>query len=375
MPPKPLTRRELLRSQPQPEPQALPVPCSTVAAETDSTPHLPGTSTCAKITDIDHVVIFIQENRSFDHYFGSYQGRSRILRSQARPTISPIPATPPALPTACSCPSTSTPRRPTPPAPTTSPTTGSRSTRAGTTAQWMASSPRAWPSTPNDAVLSMGYYTRADLPYYYAVADAFTLCDNYCCSVIGPTDPNRLYTMAASIDPDGKNGGPLLQTLVTNRATMFGKLTYTTMPEQLQARGISWKIYSSPDDSAFGSLETDNVLPYFKNFQDPITRFSTRTHSARSSQPISLPTRSRATCRRSPGSSALSSPPTIRHRHRSSVRTRCPPSSVPSPPTPSHGRRPFSSSPTMKMAASSITSRPSPRLQARRRIHHRAASP
>jgi phospholipase C len=74
--------------------------------------------------------------------------------------------------------------------------------------------------------------------------------------------------MAASIDPDGKNGGPLLQTLVSNRATMFGKLTYTTMPEQLQARGISWKIYSSPDDSAFGSLETDNVLPYFKNFQD-----------------------------------------------------------------------------------------------------------
>jgi phospholipase C len=127
------------------------------------------------------------------------------------------------------------------------------------------------PINANDAVLSMGYYTRDDLPYYYAVADAFTLCDNYCCSVIGPTDPNRLYTMAASIDPDGKNGGPLLQTLVSNRATMLGKLTYTTMPEQLQASGISWKVYSSPDDSAFGSLETDNVLPYFKNFQDPTT--------------------------------------------------------------------------------------------------------
>jgi phospholipase C len=52
---------------------------------------------------------------------------------------------------------------------------------------------------------------------------------------------------------------------------MFGKLTYTTMPEQLQAGGISWKIYSTPDSSAFGSLETDNVLPYFKNFQDPST--------------------------------------------------------------------------------------------------------
>src|SRR5882762_2866248 len=87
------------------------------------------------------------------------------------------------------------------------------------------------PINTNDAVLTMGYYTRLDLPFYYAVADAFTICDNYFCSVIGPTDPNRLYTMAASIDPAGQNGGPLLQTLVANRSSFFGKLTYTTMPE------------------------------------------------------------------------------------------------------------------------------------------------
>jgi phospholipase C len=66
------------------------------------------------------------------------------------------------------------------------------------------------PTNANDAVLTMGYYTRADLPYYYAVADAFTICDHYFCSVMGPTDPNRLYTMAASLDPEGKKGGPLL---------------------------------------------------------------------------------------------------------------------------------------------------------------------
>ena len=115
----------------------------------------------------------------------------------------------------------------------------------------------------------MGYYTRADIPFYYALADAFTICDNYFCSVIGPTDPNRLYTMAASIDPDGKNGGPILQTVITNRAALMGRLTYTTMPEQLQARGISWKIYSSPDESIAGGILSDDVLPYFKNFQDP----------------------------------------------------------------------------------------------------------
>src|SRR5207249_1742507 len=106
----------------------------------------------------------------------------------------------------------------------------------------------------------------ADLPFYYAVADAFTICDNYFCSVIGPTDPNRLYAVAASLDPDGKNGGPLLQTLSTNRPSFFGRLTYTTMPEQLEARGISWKVYQTPDASV-----ANNLLWFFKNFQNPLS--------------------------------------------------------------------------------------------------------
>src|ERR1019366_821023 len=77
------------------------------------------------------------------------------------------------------------------------------------------------------------------------------------------------YTMAASLDPDGKNGGPILQSIVTNRTAFYGRLPYTTMPEQLQARGISWKVYSSPDETVLGGILSDNVLSYFKNFQDP----------------------------------------------------------------------------------------------------------
>jgi phospholipase C len=50
---------------------------------------------------------------------------------------------------------------------------------------------------------------------------------------------------------------------------MTGRLTYTTMIEQLQARGISWKVYSSPDENVLGGILSDNVLTYFKNFQDP----------------------------------------------------------------------------------------------------------
>src|SRR2546427_9587343 len=110
--------------------------------------------------------------------------------------------------------------------------------------------------------LTMGYYRRTDLPFYYALADAFTICDRFFCSVIGPTDPNRLYSMSGTLDPDGTNGGPLLETLLSNRSSKFGAFTWTTMPEQLPARGISWKVYGNPDGN-FG----DNVLFYFKNYQ------------------------------------------------------------------------------------------------------------
>ena len=65
---------------------------------------------------------------------------------------------------------------------------------------------------PYQGTLTMGYYTRADLPYYYALADAFTLCDGYHCSVMGPTHPNRLMQMSGTLDPAGKAGGPVVVT-------------------------------------------------------------------------------------------------------------------------------------------------------------------
>ncbi|MHB8499592.1 MAG: alkaline phosphatase family protein [Candidatus Acidiferrales bacterium] len=228
----------------------------------------PNPLACSKLTDIEHVVILVQENRSFDHYFGSYRG----VRGFSDPSMAyqqPDPANTTRSPVGALLPfhlDTST--------------TNAACTH-DITHDWVPQH-KSWdngamdgfvtsrlPINPNDAVLSMGYYTRADIPYYYALADAFTICDNYFCSVMGPTDPNRLYTMAASLDPDGKNGGPVLQTIVINRAAFYGRLTYTTMPEQLQTRGISWKVYSSPDETVLGGILSDNVLSYFKNFQNP----------------------------------------------------------------------------------------------------------
>lgn len=228
----------------------------------------PAPAGCGKLTDIEHVVIFIQENRSFDHYFGSYRG-VRGFSDQSAAFEQPDTANVSDAPIGKLFPFH----------------LASANTNAACTPDithdWVPQH-QSWdngamdgfvnsrlPINANDAVLTMGYYKRDDLPYYYALADTFTICDNYFSSVIGPTDPNRLYTMAASIDPDGKNGGPILQTIITNRSALYGRLTYPTMPEQLQARGISWKIYSSPDENVANGILSNNVLPFFKNYQDP----------------------------------------------------------------------------------------------------------
>ncbi len=240
--------------------------CGSGSITSPSVPSFP--SACSKLTDIEHVIILIQENRSFDHYFGSYRG-VRGFSDRSAAFQQPDPAN-----------TTSSPVGALLPFHLDTATTNAACTH-DITHDWV-SQHQSWnngamdrfvssrlPINPNDAVLSMGYYARADLPYYYALADAFTICDNYFCSVMGPTHPNRLYTMAASLDPDGKNGGPIVQTIITNRTAVYGRLTYTTMPEQLQARGISWKVYSSPDETVLGGILSDNVLSYFKTFQDP----------------------------------------------------------------------------------------------------------
>jgi phospholipase C len=240
--------------------------CGSGSIGSPTAPSVP--STCSKLTDIEHVVILIQENRSFDHYFGSYRGvRGFSDLSTAFQQPNPVNTTSPPIGKLL-------------PFRLDTKTTNAACTH-DITHDWV-SQHQSWnggamdgfvtsrmAANANDAVLTMGYYNRGDIPYYYALADAFTICDNYFSSVIGPTDPNRLYTMAASLDPDGKNGGPVLETIVTNRSAFHGRLTYTTMPEQLQARGITWKVYSSPDETILGGVLSDNVLSYFQNYQDP----------------------------------------------------------------------------------------------------------
>ncbi len=104
------------------------------------------------------------------------------------------------------------------------------------------------------APYAMGYYKRADIPFYYELADAFTVADGYHASVIGGTNPNRLYMWSGTIDPSGKHGGP-----ATNNSADV-PFTWQTYPQRLEAAGISWQVYQTSDNY------TDNALAWFPVF-------------------------------------------------------------------------------------------------------------
>ena len=223
--------------------------------------------TCGRLTDIEHVVILIQENRSFDHYFGSYRG----VRGFADPH-----AIRQADGTTIFAQKTGTAARRRLPFHLDTATTNAECTNDishswgtqhqswnnGRMDQWMVAHGA---SDGANAPLTMGYYTRADLPFYYALADAFTVCDGYFSSAISSTDSNRLISISGTLDPDGFGGGPILSTVgATSRRKT--NLRWTTYPEQLEARGISWKIYQSPETSA-----DTNPLALFAQYQDPTT--------------------------------------------------------------------------------------------------------
>ncbi len=121
----------------------------------------------------------------------------------------------------------------------------------------------------------MGYYERADLPFYYALADAFTLCDNYHCSVMGPTHPNRLMALSGTVDPAGRAGGPVI--ITDESPDAIWSVSWDTMPEVLlKDAGVSWKVYN-PAGSAYapaffesnGLQIGDAILPYFSQYKNP----------------------------------------------------------------------------------------------------------
>lgn len=202
------------------------------------------------LRDVDHVVIMFQENRSFDQIFGTRPGS----RGFGDPDVIDGPGGRPIW----YQPSTDHPDGYVLPFPLTAVGPGGQCVN-DVDHSW-AGQHTAWNDGAMDGFarqmgpLAMGYYVKDDLPWYHDLADRFTLCDAWFCSVLGPTNPNRLMSMTGTIDPRGTGGGPAID----NRGT---SLTWETYPERLQRAGVSWRVYQQVDD--YG----DNMLENFTAFQ------------------------------------------------------------------------------------------------------------
>jgi phospholipase C len=229
----------------------------TASAATAASAFIPGVLKTAmaaapagnSLSAVKHVVIFMQENRSFDHYYGSLQGvrgfndRTALTLRNGNSIFKQPVGSGYELPfhldtsiTSAQC------------------VADLDHTWSGTHSAWDNGKSDNWVGAKGP--LTMGYYTRPDLPFHYALADAFTICDNYFCSIMGPTNPNRLYLMTGMIDPSGTGGGP-----VTNDSEPG--FNWTTYPERLQAAGVRWKVYQNASDNY-----DDNALAWFSNFRN-----------------------------------------------------------------------------------------------------------
>jgi phospholipase C len=221
----------------------------------------PAATVTGSIDDVQHIVIFMQENRAFDHYYGGLAG----VRGFADRVPAPLPGSqqnvwyqpcggnsagymlPFHIDTAttsgicASAPAMSYPVD---------------------TAIWNNGNFDAW-NTARPAGLGMGYFTRSDLPFYYALADNFTICDQYFCSTLTQTNPNRLHAFT------GSNGLSVGQAAVLDNTEPSAGFSWTTYAERLQAAGISWRVYQQSNNF------DDNALAWFASFK-----------SARPGQPL-----------------------------------------------------------------------------------------
>lgn len=252
----PLTRRRLLGSAAgvaaAAAPDLMPPNVRRVMAEQPSTQ--------GSLKDIKHVVLLMQENRSFDHYFGTMAGvrgfndKNTLTMPNGKSVFyQPDPANPTGylLPFHLDTRTTSAQK-----IPSTSHAWSVQhaSWNGGKMDNWL---PAHRAAEGDDAPYVMGYHRREDIPFQFALAEAFTLCDEYYCSVMGPTCPNRLYWMTGTIDADGQAGGP-----VTDNSRIKGGFRWTTYAERLQQAGITWKVYQERDNYDC------NLLDYFQTFME-----------------------------------------------------------------------------------------------------------
>src|SRR5215218_4097559 len=202
-------------------------------------------------TPLRHVIISCSENRSFDHYFGyAPQVQAAGFGPPARYS-QPAAAGNPHFPFEFTSLETLDPPH----------------SWNAVHEQWnggaMDGFYRSSEARIGDGDAAIGYYTAAELPFYYSLLDDSALVANFFCSLLGPTWPNRFYMAAAT------SGG-----ITTNGVWGYGVFDYPIILDLLDAAGISWGVYNLGWDSV-PYANTDNVFVFWKRYaHDQRTRGS-----------------------------------------------------------------------------------------------------
>ena len=231
----------------------------------------PSATVTGTIQDVQHVVIVMQENRSFDHYFGTFMGARGfgdprpipLCQSDQPQRVDPVWHQPHGDAGAARV--LPYPLHPKPIAPAVCFTglphdwkTSHAAVNQGRNDSW------AKVKSPQ----SMAFYQGADIPFHFALAEAFTLCDAYHCSLMGPTHPNRMFLMSGTNGQADTEHGPRIEN--SDHLYQFG---WTTYPERLEKAGITWQVYQNSlannGHDPFGANNFGcNALQWFKTF-DP----------------------------------------------------------------------------------------------------------
>lgn len=225
--------------------------------------------------DAEHVVFLMQENRSFDHTYGTLQG----VRGFNDPRAIHLPDKNPVW---CQPDSTGKIYAP------------FRLDIKNTNATWMESLPHGWTDqvdarnegrynkwldTKRSGVeqyksmpLTLGFYSREDIPFYYSMADAFTVCDHNFCSSLTGTTANRLYFWTGTIRE--KADANVLARVWNDDTDHGAPASWTTFPERLEEANISWKVYQN-EISTLSALK-DEHQSWLGNFGDNPLEFFTQ---------------------------------------------------------------------------------------------------
>jgi len=258
----------------------------------------PNLALAGPASKIQHIIFIVQENHSFDNYFGTYPGANGFslgisiptsLNAETTASVSPFHLNvaqpisiigdelPPGVadPDELDAKSGGT----VPPFPY-----GNESIAGDLSHAWQVAH-MAYDNGKMDgfvaaerSTLTMGYYDRQDVPYYWDYADKYVLDDNFFSSLMGPSFPNHLYIASGTNGPIYGLKYPwiLNNGVINNPASSFGwqgvSLSWVTLAQELSNQNMTWAWY---DGSAKPLAPTIwNVLPLFTYFQTHPTELS-----------------------------------------------------------------------------------------------------